>query len=58
MALAGLTQSQLAEHTNLTQSYVSRVKAGHYSDLPGERMRQLAAVFGCAIEDLFPSRAA
>jgi transcriptional regulator with XRE-family HTH domain len=58
MELAGLTQVQLAERSGLTQSYLSRIKNGHYSDLPGETMRALAETFGCAIEDLFPAREA
>lgn len=58
MDLAGLTQVQVAEHTGLTQSYISRIKAGQYADLPGETMRTFAQCFGCAIEDLFPARQA
>lgn len=58
MELAELTQVVVAEKTGYTQSYVSRVKNGHYSDLPGETMRTFADLFGCAIEDLFPAREA
>lgn len=56
MELSGLTQVELAEATGFTQSYVSKVKNGEYADLPGETMRTFARAFGCAIEDLFPSR--
>ena len=56
MELAEVTQVQVAERTKLTQSYISRVRAGQYSDLPGETMRLFAECFGCAIEDLFPAR--
>ena len=59
MALAGVTQVQLAERIGLTQGYISRIKNGQYtSDLPGETMRAFAACFGCSIEDLFPARVA
>lgn len=58
MDLAGLTQVQVADRTGYTQPYISRVKNGHYSDLPGETMRTFAELFGCAIEDLFPAREA
>lgn len=56
MKLAGLTQVQIAERTKLTQSYISRIRAGRYADLPGETMRVFAECFGCFIEDIFPSR--
>lgn len=58
MRLATLTQVELAERTGFTQSYVSRVKDGRYSDLPTETTRAFAAAFGCSIEDLFPAREA
>lgn len=59
MELAEVTQVQVAEKTGFTQSYVSRIKNGIYSeDLPGETMRAFADYFGCAIEDLFPAREA
>lgn len=56
MALAGLTQVQLSERVGYTQSYISKVKNGQYSDeLPGETMRTFAQFFGCSIEDIFPA---
>lgn len=59
MELAGLTQVQLAEKTGFTQSYISRIQNGQYGDdFPGETMRTFAHAFGCAIEDLFPSKEA
>jgi transcriptional regulator with XRE-family HTH domain len=58
MELADVTQVQIAAKTTFTQSYISRVKNGNYSDLPGETMRAFADYFGCAIEDLFPAREA
>lgn len=56
MDLAGVTQVQLAQKTGFTQSYISRVKNGLYSDLPGETMRTFADCFGCQMDDLFPAR--
>lgn len=56
--LAGVTQVQIAAKTGFTQSYVSKVENGEYSDLPGETMRTFADYFGCQIEDLFPAREA
>lgn len=58
MELAGVTQVEIAATTGYTQSYVSRVKNGLYSNLPGETMRTFAEYFGCQIEDLFPAREA
>lgn len=58
MDLADITQVQLAEKTGFTQSYISRILNGRYSDLPGETMRTLSEAFGCAMEDLFPAREA
>lgn len=58
MELATVTQVQLEARTGLTQSYISRIKNGHYAGLPGETMRTLAEAFGCQIEDLFPAREA
>jgi transcriptional regulator with XRE-family HTH domain len=58
LELSGLTQEQVAARTGFTQSYISRIKQGRYSDLPGETMRTFSVLFGCAIEDLFPSRVA
>ena len=56
MDLASVTQVQIATGTGFTQSFVSKVQNGQYSDLPGETMRTFASFFGCAIEDLFPAR--
>lgn len=58
MELAEVTQVIVADATGLTQSYISRIKNGQYTDLPGETMRTMADYFGCAIEDLFPAREA
>jgi transcriptional regulator with XRE-family HTH domain len=58
MELAEVTQVQLAEATGLTQSYISRIKNDRYDDLSGDTMRSLAGYFGCALDDLFPAKAA
>lgn len=58
MELADVTQVQIADKTGHTQSYISKVQNGRYSDLPGETMRSFADYFGCQIEDLFPAREA
>lgn len=55
MQLAGVTQVQVAAGTGYTQSFVSKVQNGQYSDLPGETMRTFATFFGCSIEDMFPA---
>lgn len=53
MELAGLTQVQVAEAIGCTQPSISRIKQGHFASL--ETSRALARLFGCQIEDLFPS---
>lgn len=58
MKLTGCTQTDIADATGFAQTYISRIKNGRYSKLPGETMRELADFFGCSIEDLFPSREA
>lgn len=56
MKLSGVTQMEIADATGIPQPYVSRIRNGRYSRLPGETMRTLAGYFGVHIEDLFPSR--
>ena len=58
MALADVTQVELARGVGVKQPMVSDVVRGLYRDLPLERARAYAAFFGCAIEDLFPPRLA
>jgi transcriptional regulator with XRE-family HTH domain len=56
--LAGLTQVQLAEKAGLTQSSLSKLEAGLYSDGPTlETLDKLAAVFGATKDLLFPMAA-
>lgn len=54
--LAGLTQVALSEGADISQPYLSAIETGRAVDLPLETVRRLAQFFGCAIEDLFPSR--
>jgi predicted XRE-type DNA-binding protein len=58
MTLAGVTQTQVAEAVGIAQSQVSEDAAGKFSEISLEKARKYATYFGCAIEDLFPSREA
>lgn len=55
MALAGLTQVQVAEAMGILQSQVSKDAAGKFSDIALGKARAYADLFGCSIEDLFPA---
>ena len=54
--LAGVTQVYVATLLGTSQSWVSDVVRGAYSDLPLESSRAWAHLFGVGIEDLFPAR--
>lgn len=56
MALAGLTQIEVATRTGLTQSYISKCLNGRVPRMSGVTMFRFARLFGCAVEDLFPLR--
>jgi transcriptional regulator with XRE-family HTH domain len=58
MALAGVTQEQVASAIGTSQSHVAEICNGNYSRLPLETARRFAQHFGCLIEDLFPAVAA
>lgn len=58
MDLAGVTQVQIEEAAGISQPYISAILNGKATKLPVVTARKLAAFFGCAIEDLFPSQAA
>jgi transcriptional regulator with XRE-family HTH domain len=58
MKLADVTQVEVAAGVGLTQASVSRIRNGHYEDLPFGTVQSFAHYFGCSIEDLFPSREA
>lgn len=57
MEMAGLTQVQVAQKIGCTQPNVSRIVTGQYTGAL-DTTRALAELFGCHIEDLFPSREA
>lgn len=54
--LAGQTQIAAAHGLGITQSYLSSLENGHYSQdgLPLETTRHIARFYGCAVDDLFP----
>lgn len=52
---AGLTIEQLAERTDLSTSYVSRLETG-IRTLTLDQMDAFAKALGCAVNDLFPAR--
>lgn len=54
--LAKVTQNDVAEGTGLTQPYISDVVRGRYGDITVTNGGKLSTYFGCAIEDLFPTR--
>lgn len=56
LKMAGVTQTALGDAIGVQQSYVNRLCAGLYKDIPLETTRSIAQFFGCSIEDLFPSR--
>lgn len=56
MALANVTQVEVAEGTALTQATVSDIRNGKYGDLKHSTVQRIAEFFGVFIEDIFPSR--
>lgn len=58
MDLLEMNQAQLAVAVACSQPYVSDVFRGRYPTLTVENAHKFADFFGCAIEDLFPARAA
>jgi len=57
-AYANTSRSHACEATGLAAPTVSKLISGSYINLDIENARKLADYFGCAIEDLFPSREA
>lgn len=57
-SLANLDQQAVVDGTGFTQPYVSDVFRGRYERITVDNARKFADFFGCAIEDLFPKRAA
>lgn len=58
MRLIGVTQAALSEAIHESQPYISDVVRGRYQTITVAKARKFAEYFGCAIEDLFPSREA
>lgn len=56
MELAELTQVQVAGRLGTSQSRVSDVVRGEYTDMPLESSRAWASLFGVLVEELFPAR--
>lgn len=53
-----LSQAEVARACGFTSPQLSDIERGGYKDIPLENSRKLADLFGVAIEDLFPVRAA
>lgn len=58
MAIAGVTQVQVAQALGITQPAVSDVAIGNYSRLALDTARSFANYFGCSIDVLFPAKEA
>lgn len=56
--LAEETQTSVAAALSLPYTYVSDTARGRYQTITVEKAHKFADYFGCAIEDLFPSREA
>ena len=53
--LVGKRQGEVAEALDMSQSHLSDICRGRFSNLHLATLRKLSAFFGCAIEDLFPT---
>lgn len=56
--LDGRSQMDCARETGFTPQYISDIRKGRFQNLSLDNAHRWAAFFGCAIEDLFPSREA
>lgn len=56
--LLGLTQRSVALALDITEPHLSNICLGRVKTVSLHTAGKLANYFGCAIEDLFPSRAA
>jgi DNA-binding Xre family transcriptional regulator len=57
-ALTGKRQKDLSDATGIAPSNLSDIVNGKYSTLTVDTASKIAEFFRCAIEDLFPRRAA
>lgn len=55
MKLAGLTQVQVAEVIGISQSQISEDVCGKFYEISLDKSRAYARLFGCTVDDLFPS---
>lgn len=53
--LAGISQADVAVATGFTQAYVSDIVRGRWPNPKIDNAGRFASLFGCYIEDLFPS---
>lgn len=58
LKLAGKTQAEVARALDMTPPHLNDVCSGRVKEVSLTTAHKLANYFGCAIEDLFPSRAA
>lgn len=56
--ISGVSLSAIHDETELSVSYISDTARGRYRTITVDNASKLAGFFGCAIEDLFPSRQA
>lgn len=50
----GLTQSELAEKSNLTQAKISQIESGSSDNVSIDNLRNLAKALNCKLVDLLP----
>lgn len=55
MRIAGLNQKGLAGKLGVSQNAVHKDVKGKYTDLSLTKARTYADLFGCTVDDLFPS---
>lgn len=53
--LCGKKQGEVASDMGMTQSQLSDIARGRFTDFKWSTVRKLTAYFGCLSEDLFPS---
>lgn len=55
MTLAGVNQTEVAKALGVSQSSISDIARGDYSDLPLTTAQAWATLFGVTVEDIFPA---
>lgn len=56
--ITACSQAECVRQTKFTPQYVSDMVRGRFQNISLDNAREFAEFFGCAIEDLFPSREA